>query len=121
MEVTRGARELVGNLPSITDATIKWIQQYQSGRISVHIDTSDLETQLRSTESALNIVVNRLVMGFVLAGLIVGSAIASTVDVPVFGMQLSTIGMIFFVVGAVIGAAMVLRDLSSRSSSESED
>ena len=80
MEATRSARELVGNLPSLADATTKWIQQYQRGRLSVHIDTSDIEGQLKSTQKALDGVVNRLVVGFVLAGLLVGSAIASTVD-----------------------------------------
>lgn len=121
MEVTRSARELVGNLPSLTDATMKWIQQYQRGRLSVHIDTSDLEGQLKSTESALNSVVNRLVVGFVLAGIIVGSAIASTVTATIFGVQVSTLALIFFVVGAAIGAYMVLRELGSRSGSDSED
>ena len=121
MEATRSARELVGNLPTLADATTKWIQQYQRGRLSVHIDTSDLEGQLRSTQKALDGVVNRLVVGFVLAGLIVGSAIASTVTATFFGMQVSTLALIFFVVGGIIGSYMVLRELSRRSSSNSED
>ena len=119
-EVTRSARKLVGNLPSLTDATIKWIQQYQRGRLSVHIDTSDLDVQLKSTQAALNGVVNRLVGGLVLAGIIVGSAIASTVSATVFGIQVATLAMVFFVVGAIIGAYGAPR-VNSRSSSESED
>jgi ubiquinone biosynthesis protein len=121
MEVTRSARELAGNLPSLTEATVKWLQQYQKGRLSVHIDTSDLDTQLKSTADALNSAVNRLVMGFVLAGLIVGSAIAATVNLTIFGVELSTLALIFFVVGAFIGAYMVLRDLGKSSGSDGED
>jgi predicted unusual protein kinase regulating ubiquinone biosynthesis (AarF/ABC1/UbiB family) len=119
-EVTRTAREAVANLPELLDATAKWVTQYRSGRITVHIDTSDLEGQLKSTGSALDTAVNHLVVGFVLAGLIVGSAIASTVNLTIFGVQLSTLALIFFVVGAFIGGYLVLRDLSRRSSSDDE-
>jgi ubiquinone biosynthesis protein len=120
VEVTRGARELVTNLPSLADATMQWIQQYQRGRITVHIDTSDIESQLKTTGSAIDTAVSHLVVGFVLAGLIVGSAIAATVNLTIFGVQLSTLALIFFVVGAIIGAYMVLRDLGKRPSSDDE-
>jgi len=120
LEVTRSARELVTNLPSIVDATAKWITQYQSGQLTVHIDTSDLEGQLKTTGNALDTAVNHLVVGFVLAGLIVGSAIASTVNLTIFGVQLSTFALIFFVVGAIIGGYIVLRDLGRRSGSEDD-
>jgi hypothetical protein len=119
-EVTRSARELAGNIPSLADATTKWLQQYQKGRLSVHIDTSDIEGQLKSTQDALNGAVNRLVVGFVLAGIIIGSAIASTVQATFFGLEVSTLATIFFVVGGILGSAMVIRDFGKRSS-DSED
>jgi ubiquinone biosynthesis protein len=119
-ELTRSARELVSTLPSLGEATTKWIQQYQKGRLSVHIDTSDLDQQLHSTQVALNNAVNRLVLGLVLAGLLVGSAIASTVNLTIFGLELSNMALIFFVVGALIAAYLILRDLT-RSGKSSDD
>jgi ubiquinone biosynthesis protein len=122
-ELTRSARELVGQLPSLGEATTKWIQQYQKGRLSVHIDTSDIDEQLKATGSAINSAVSRLVVGLVLAGIIVGSAIAATVRITFLGIELSTLALIFFVVGAMIGGYMVLRDLarSGRSSEDSDE
>jgi hypothetical protein len=59
----------------------------------------------------------------VLAGIIVGSAIAATVRITFLGIELSTLALIFFVVGAMIGGYMVLRDLarSGRSSEDSDE
>src|SRR5579864_870382 len=112
-EVTRAARELVGHVPSLSDALIKWVEQYEKGQIVIHLDTGDLQNRITSAETTTRRSLDRLVIGLVLAGLIVGSAIASTVQLKqtVFNMSLSALAFDMFVVSGIIGAVLVVRGL----------
>jgi ubiquinone biosynthesis protein len=119
-QVTRSAREVVYRLPTLVEATTKWLDQYEKGRFEVHIDTGDLDEQVASLSQGFNRAINRLVMGLALAGWIVGSAIASTFEGEVAGVDLSVIAFYMFIAGSIVGAYVVIRGLwQSRDHEES--
>jgi ubiquinone biosynthesis protein len=122
-EVMRAARELVGHVPSLSDALIKWVEQYEKGQMVVHLDTGDLPNRITSAETTIKRSLDRLLIGLVLAGLIVGSAIASTVQLKetVFNVSLSSLAFGMFVVGGIIGAVLVVRGLVGNPDETAED
>ncbi len=69
------AREVFKRLPTIQEATVKWLDQYQKGRFEVNIDTSDLAKEV----DKLGKIGRQVVVGIILVGMIIGSAIASAV------------------------------------------
>ncbi len=107
-EVTNFLREAVKRLPDLQGATIKWLDNYQKGRFEVFVDTSDLSHSVEK----FNISAERLMVGMILAGMLVGGAIALAVP------QGTTIGayiqlgmLIIFVLAAGLGLWLVLRIL----------
>lgn len=66
-------REITQRLPSLQQATLSWLTQYEKGRFEVHLDFSGLDEPL----VRLNAVVRQLVIGIMLTGVIIGSAIAT--------------------------------------------
>lgn len=111
VQISRSSREVIYRIPSLVDATTKWLDQYEKGKLSVHIDTSDLSEQVTKLDQALSKSLNQLVIGLVLAGWIVGSAIASTIETELLGFRLSDLAFYMFVTGALVGAYVVLRAL----------
>ncbi len=109
-QATRTARELVRRAPSLSDATLKWIDQYQSGRLSVHIDTSDLSKDLEAVRADVGSIMERLFIALILAGLLVGSAVVTQLpeDVVVLDVSLKTLAGLVFVVGSFAGLYFVL-------------
>ena len=110
-QLSRSAREVVYRAPSLVEATTKWLDQYEKGRISVHVDTSDLTPQVKKLDRALTKSMDRLIIGLVMVGWLVGAAIASTVDVQVFGFPLSDLAFYMFLVGAITGAIVVYQSI----------
>jgi ubiquinone biosynthesis protein len=110
-QVTRSAREVIYRLPSLVEATTKWLDQYEKGQFTVHVDTSDLGKQVEKLNNGVSSVVNQLVMGLVLAGWIVGSAIATNIDSQIAGYKLGDFAFYMFVAGALVGGFVVLRGL----------
>ena len=108
-QVSRSIREVTYRIPSLVEATTKWLDQYEQGRLSFHLDTSDLSPQVAELNRGLTKSSDRLVMGLVMAGWLVGAAIASTVDVQVGGFQLSDLAFYMFMAGAIVGAVIVFQ------------
>lgn len=73
-QISRTGRELVRRLPDLQDATISWVTQYQKGKFIVTVDTSDLTKGVDRFSKS----VDRLTLGLVLVGTLIGSAIALT-------------------------------------------
>jgi ubiquinone biosynthesis protein len=71
-QATRSAKEVVRRLPSLQDATIKWLDQYQSGKMTLHVDTESLSDRISGFSDA----VRQLSIAILLSGMIVGSAVA---------------------------------------------
>lgn len=62
------------HLPSLQDATVRWLSMYRRGRFEVHVDTSDLSKQMKSIRR----ISQQIIVGIVLVGIIIGSAIAAS-------------------------------------------
>ncbi len=107
-EATNFVREAVKRLPELQGATIKWLDNYQKGRFEVVIDTSDLS---RSVDK-FNISAERLMAGMILAGMLVGGAIALAVPTEnEIGAYLKLLVLSIFVIAAGLGLWLVLRIL----------
>ena len=109
-QVMMSAREVLKRLPSLQDATIGWLDQYQKGRLEVYVDTSGLAKEVDKLASFGR----QVVIAVILVGMLIGSAIATTVLAfaePVgaiweFAFRLSYLG---FVAAMVVGILIVLR------------
>jgi ubiquinone biosynthesis protein len=107
-EAIKTAKEVVRRIPSLASATVKWLDQYERGRFSVHVDTSDIATEVDKVDAALARDVTRLMLALLLVGLLIGSAIASTLPIELGGIKLASVAFFLFLGGAVITTALVL-------------
>ncbi len=62
------------HLPSLQDATLNWLGMYKRGRFELRVDTSDLSKQVK----VLHRIAQQIIVGIVLVGVIIGSAIAAS-------------------------------------------
>jgi ubiquinone biosynthesis protein len=67
-------QEVVKELPSLQDATMGWLKQYQRGRFELHLDTSDLSKEVYSLQA----IARQIIIGIMLVGMIIGSSIAAS-------------------------------------------
>ena len=74
-QVMMSAREVVKRLPSLQEATVGWLDQYQKGRFEVYLDSSGLDKSV----DKLTQFGQQMVIALMLVGMIVGSAIATSV------------------------------------------
>jgi ubiquinone biosynthesis protein len=73
-QLMRLGRELLRRLPDLEKATWGWLDQYQKGKVVVNVDTGDLTKRLDN----FTISVSGLTTALVIAGMIIGSAIAAS-------------------------------------------
>jgi ubiquinone biosynthesis protein len=85
-EVNSTLREVSKRIPTLQSATLKWLTQYEKGRFELHLDFSDLEDSLIKARQS----VWHIVIGIMLVGMIIGSAIATSVTIAT-GTSLDTI------------------------------
>jgi ubiquinone biosynthesis protein len=67
------AGQVVERIPTLTEATTKWLDQYQKGRFEVTIDTSELTKEVNK----LTRLGREIVIAVMLVGMLVGSAVAT--------------------------------------------
>jgi ubiquinone biosynthesis protein len=109
-QLTLAAREAANNLPSLTDATAKWLNQYRKGRFEVYVDTSGLAKEVNK----VNRLGREIVIALMLVGMIIGSAIA-TIGIGLGGFEgdfwnlISQIAVLSYVLSSLVAAAIVLR------------
>jgi ubiquinone biosynthesis protein len=109
-QVMMTAREALKRLPNLQEATIGWLDQYQKGRFEVYVDTSGLD----KTAEKLARLGRQVVIALILVGMIIGSAIATSVIAFIqpegqywgFASRLAYLG---FVVPMVLAILLVLR------------
>jgi ubiquinone biosynthesis protein len=109
-QVMMTARELLKRVPSLQDATLGWLDQYQKGRFEVYVDTSGLAKEV----DKLARLGRQVVIALMLVGMIVGSAIATSVIAFIqpeeelwgFASRLAYLG---FVVPMIVAIFIVLR------------
>ena len=73
-QLTITGRELLKRIPSLSEATLKWVDQYQKGRLEVYVDTSGVAVEVDKVGKFGR----QIVVGILLAGMIIGSAIATS-------------------------------------------
>ncbi len=110
-QISRSTREIIYRVPTLVEATTKWLDQYEKGRLSVHIDVSDLSKEVTKLDKALNKSLDRLMVGLILTGWLVGSALASTMDVSLGRFPISELAFYMFLAGTVVSAFVVGQSL----------
>jgi ubiquinone biosynthesis protein len=109
-QVMVAGKQLVRRIPSLSDATNMWLDQYMSGRFTVHLDTSDLGQHVESFGNSAQ----RLTAGLVITGIIVGTAIVAgqlvTLSSPATTwLPILVIGV--FVIMVVLGIIVIWNSL----------
>ena len=108
-QVMRSAKEVMRRLPSLQEATLKWLDQYQRGRFTVYVDTSDLAKEVDKIDRTITRNLTLLALAMIVSGLLVGTAIATTIDVSLFGISLKTIAFLLFLGAAAVATYIVFR------------
>jgi predicted unusual protein kinase regulating ubiquinone biosynthesis (AarF/ABC1/UbiB family) len=109
-QVMMTAREALKRLPSLQEATMGWLDQYQKGRFEVYVDTSGLDKSVDKLASFGR----QVVIATILVGMLIGSAIATSVlafiepeeQIWEFFFRLSYLG---FVAAMAVAIVIVLR------------
>jgi ubiquinone biosynthesis protein len=104
------AGQVVERIPTLTEATAKWLDQYQKGRFEVTVDTSELSKEVQK----LTRLGREIVIAVMLVGMLVGSAIA-TYGIAAAKLEggiwdfLARIAPIGFVVSLLLSFLIVVR------------
>jgi predicted unusual protein kinase regulating ubiquinone biosynthesis (AarF/ABC1/UbiB family) len=109
-QAVRGAKELLRELPNLREATGRWLDQYRRGRFEVELNTAALADSVTHFSQSMR----RVTVALILIGLLIGSAIASSLLRTLQGSQwafLPVAAMGIFVVAALVSVAVVLQML----------
>jgi predicted unusual protein kinase regulating ubiquinone biosynthesis (AarF/ABC1/UbiB family) len=120
-QISRSSREIIYRIPDLVGATTKWLDQYEKGKLSVHVDVSDVSEEVTKLDKAMGKALDRLVIGLILAGWLVGAAIVSTVDISLGEYSLSDLAYYMFIAGAVIGAYVIFQSLRRQRREEDDN
>jgi ubiquinone biosynthesis protein len=99
--------ELIERLPTLGEATLKWLDQYQQGQLQLRLDTSDLSKNVKQVRG----ISIQVTIGVLLVGMIIGSAIAADITVarqftwPI----LPDLPLLGYVLSMMVAAIFVLR------------
>jgi hypothetical protein len=97
-------------MPSLQEATLKWLDQYEKGRFTVEMDTSDLTDELARVRR----LGGQAVIAIILVGMLIGSAIAATASALIgdffgdFFPRLAFLGYIFAMLVATFAVITLL-------------
>lgn len=108
-QAVRTAREVVRRMPTLQEATLRWLDQYEKGKFSVTIETDQLAKEVDRITGA----VQQLAIGFVLLGIIVGAGIATQVEGTFLGLELSSVGFFLFVAALGLGVYYLFKMISN--------
>lgn len=98
-------QDALRQLPSLQGATLNWLSMYRRGRIEVRVDTSDLSKQVKS----LKRIAQQIIVGLVLVGIIIGSAIAASFTSDSGALSgLTEWALIAYFASTILGAAVVI-------------
>jgi ubiquinone biosynthesis protein len=106
-EVTYSLREVAQRIPSLQGATMKWLDQYEKGRLEVYLDFSGLDKPV----GKLNRLMRYIVISIMLTGMIIGSAIATGIAAAYSTEESGTYTSIAYggyVVASVLAALLIL-------------
>jgi ubiquinone biosynthesis protein len=93
------------HMPSLQEATLRWLEQYRRGRFELFVDTSDLSKQVRS----LRRIAQQVIVGIVLVGIIVGSAIAATFSSESAALtRLTDLALVAYFASTILGGIIII-------------
>jgi ubiquinone biosynthesis protein len=104
------AGQVVERIPTLSEATTKWLDQYQKGRFEITVDTSELSQEV----TRITRLGREIVIAVMLVGMIIGSAIA-TYGIATVQLEgaiwdfLERIAPVGFVISLVLSLIIVLR------------
>jgi hypothetical protein len=104
------AGQVVERIPTLSEATTKWLDQYQKGRFEVTVDTSQLSKEV----TRLTRLGREIVIAVMLVGMLVGSAVASygiatvELDGAIWNL-VERIAPVGFVLSLILSFLIVLR------------
>ncbi len=75
-QMRRSLKELVRRIPDLQQATMQWITQYEKGKFEVEVNTDELNRRL----DVFNLAAQRLAVGIMLLGMVIGSAFATGIE-----------------------------------------
>jgi ubiquinone biosynthesis protein len=101
-QVMRSTKEIVRRLPDLQQATMQWLNQYEKGKFEVEVNTDELNQRL----DIFNVAAQRLAIGIVLLGIIIGAAFATRMEGVILGIDLAMVAFLIFIFS--IGAGLVL-------------
>jgi ubiquinone biosynthesis protein len=99
-------REVVEQMPSLQEGALKWLTNIKKGGLKVELDTSDLDRHVL----VLRGVAMMFTLGLILAGLVIGSALAAGIG----GLEGSALAPVtdlaaaIFAISAAIGVVTIL-------------
>lgn len=99
-------RELASQLPSLQDATGSWLEQFRKGKITVKLDTSDLDDQLETAGSYIRLVT----AGVLLAGTAISAGIVTAAGESTEGALgfVTDFARVIFVAGVFLALIVVI-------------
>ncbi len=118
-QVKRAGREFVRRMPEMEAATFSWLTQYQKGKFIVTVDTSDLTKGV----DRFAVTVDRLTLGIILVGMLIGSAIAITSISTLVGDNANTFlpAILLAVFGVVLLFSVIVAIRMARSLNKPKD
>lgn len=109
-QLTMVARQAASNLPSLSEATMGWLNQYRKGRFEIYVDTSGVAREVQKVSRFGR----QLVIALLVVGMVIGSAIA-TVGIGLGGFQgqywdfIARIAVLGYIFSSIIAVLIVLR------------
>ena len=82
-QAQKGVQEIFNRLPDLTTATWSWLDQYQKGKLSVTVETGDIEKQIEGLRKA----VAPFPAAVLLTGIVIGAAMGTLAMGALAGTQ----------------------------------
>jgi ubiquinone biosynthesis protein len=92
-------------LPSLQEAGLRWLNMYRRGRFELFVDTSDLSVQVKS----LRRIAQQVIVGIVLVGIIIGSAIAASFSSGSTTLtELTNWALVVYFASTIVGGILII-------------
>ena len=93
------------HLPSLQEAGLRWLNMYRRGRFELYVDTSDLSVQVKS----LRRIAQQVIVGILLVGIIIGSAIAASFSSGSTTLtQLTNWALVAYFASTILGGILII-------------
>jgi len=109
IQVSRTLKDVVRRIPDLQQATLQWLNQYERGKFEVEVNTNELNARL----DIFNVAAQRLAIGIVLLGMIIGSAFATNIQGDILGISFSGLAFLIFIFAILAGTVMSIRMMRS--------